>query len=605
MVGATQGKGGLTFPMARRRNAVRLYWETMRHLNASQLIWRVRERLHRSSVLALGSRAGGVFIPSKPLVEFPPAQSMTAELLRDLAVHLISTRPRAWAPENPESLRLLNEEVRVDWPPAWYPKRPRDTHLWHFQLHYFDWIWDLEAEQRADLAVDAILDWIRRNKFGSLRSFRAAWHPYTISRRLPNWMAFWAVTANSGIWDENSLSLFKQSVAAQARYLSRHLEWEHRANHLLENLATVAIAEAFFDTQIIPGGAGRLLEAQLDEQILPGGQHFERSTLYHCRILDLLCNLLQVLPEEQLWNRIMDVVPRMAAFLKHIQMPDGSAPLLGDSVARNSPEPNALIERAEHLCGETLKTVTGASARDGHIVFRDPGKRDWLLFDAAPMAVDYNGAHAHADLGSVEIVLRGRQIISAGGSGFYGKGKLREAARAPSSHAVISVSGEQVGVPWKSFRLAKRGTPIGWGHRLGSGGAFQAEMEHNAFHDLGVGCRREVRRFPSGDRLWIVDSIFPLARTSESKHLPVLVTWPLHPGLSVKIEGPEALVSDGKSGRQIARLRFRVSSSSIEVKVRQGLWWSEFGKAKRRSIIGVRARIGKGEPFVTEFLPFD
>ena len=90
--------------------------------------------------------------------------------------------------------------------------------------------------------------------------------------------------------DQSLLERLAWAIQTQQLELQKRLEFHLGANHLLENLVAVIVVDeiagsaAGFDRQRID----RLLAEQLQEQFLPDGCHYERSPMYHLRMLWLL-----------------------------------------------------------------------------------------------------------------------------------------------------------------------------------------------------------------------------------------------------------------------------------------------------------------------------
>ncbi|HPA06712.1 MAG TPA: heparinase II/III family protein, partial [Candidatus Hydrogenedentes bacterium] len=160
----------------------------------------------------------------------------------------------------------------ADWNnPAW-------EKLWLYNLHYFD---DLNAEggaARSDWHRALITRWVAENPVGKGNG----WEPYPLSLRIVNWVK-WA-------WAGNELPpVAVESLALQAHFLSRRLEWHILGNHLLANAKALIFAGLFFDgmeaERWLATGAA-IFSRQLGEQVLSDGGHFERSPMYHAQVLE-------------------------------------------------------------------------------------------------------------------------------------------------------------------------------------------------------------------------------------------------------------------------------------------------------------------------------
>jgi len=271
--------------------------------------------------------------------------------------------------------------------------------LWRFQLHSQDYLLDLIAasarnarkgdrtllperpfgcfaqkgpvpfsgdpfSQRAWAIVE---QWIEGNSEHDRRVWNDAWHPYCISRRLPIWILLYTAAPRSDPGAERTF----RSIYQQAVCLERHLERDLGGNHLLENLKALLVAGVFFegpDAERWLSKGSRLIQREISEQVLTSGEHFERSPMYHCHVLELLMDVADVVQEHlpELARACRDATDRMSEFLAQIVHPDGEIPLLGDSCFGEATSASVLIlevqqphtQREEARVGRISKVVS-------------------------------------------------------------------------------------------------------------------------------------------------------------------------------------------------------------------------------------------------------
>src|SRR5262249_17975544 len=130
------------------------------------------------------------------------------------------------------------------------------------------------------------------------------------------------------------------SLAVQARYLRRRLEYHLLGNHLLANAKALVFAGAFFDGDEAldwrATGLG-ILDRELSEQILADGGHFERSPMCHSIVLEDVLDLValtRVFPSaapREVVERWEAIARDMSRWLSAMCHPDGDIAFFNDA----------------------------------------------------------------------------------------------------------------------------------------------------------------------------------------------------------------------------------------------------------------------------------
>jgi uncharacterized heparinase superfamily protein len=361
--------------------------------------------------------------------------------------------------QNPQQLMagrftFLNRAEQLGWPPRWdSPALPK---LWLYNLHYFDWIWNLNFEQ-ARRVVD---DWIVNHR-PSRRG--VGWEPYPTSLRLMNWTGYFFGKCREHVdADSAFLNRLQQSIGLQANWIQRRLEYHLLANHLLENAAAVSLAGSCFlgpkaDEWFNTGR--KILHRELLEQIPTDGVHFERSPMYHCRILYVLL-LLASTGDSRLIRIVREPIRRMAAVLRKLVHPDGRIALLNDSAFGIYHEPHALLSYASALDPESAYAL---HEEYGPFILKNAGYYGWrspeghyLICNAGNITPDYQPGHSHADIFSFELSLSGQRVIVDSGVSTYEPGADRDYCRSTRAHNTVEIAGQDQSEMWGSFRVARR-----------------------------------------------------------------------------------------------------------------------------------------------------
>lgn len=361
------------------------------------------------------------------------------------------TQPGKYHPTMSGSDRffLLNEEHEVKTSQDWSNvKRDR---LWLYNLHYFD---DLNADgaaERLKWHEVYMTRWIKENPTGN----GPGWEPYPISRRIVNWIK-WQLAGNS--LKNEAL----QSLAQQARYLTRRVEWHLLGNHILANAKALLFAGIFFqgkeaDAWLRQGLA--ILHDEVQEQVLADGGHFELSPMYHAIVLEDLLDILNLLRsygyEECFeWDEDLSAMLRWLETMCH---PDGEIVLFNDAAFGMALPPQALFEYAERLEVEkdTISLPEMTCLEDsGYIRLQHGGANAFL--DLAPLGPDYLPAHGHADTFTFELSVRGQRMLVDSGTSCYGQSAERLRQRGTAAHNTLTIDGEDSSEVWGGFRVARR-----------------------------------------------------------------------------------------------------------------------------------------------------
>lgn len=561
------------------------YAGTIRHLKPGQLKARIRERRYRF----LRS-----LMPATPWEDLHGGWEV-AELNAGLAAmarafHLErGTRwpdAEGWSPEHPGRFTFLNQEVETGFPPNWLRpgRRISDPGLWLFHLHYWDWMWSGSTEgleASLPLLEKAVESWLDVCRLGARGCFRGPASPYTVSRRLPNWALLHAILPPSPFRDRMG-----RAICGQAQWLLLHLEWEHRGNHLFENLYALLFLSLFLREEhgaklrevVMP-----LFRGQLQEQILPAGLHGEGSAMYHVLVLDRLLDLLKLSREWEGVEEMMDAASRMMDFLAHILPPTRELPPLGDTARGMTPPPDDIARKAAAVLRRDFQHERqGTRLLDGHWVWRDERRGNFLLFDAAPGGLPWCGAHQKADLLHFNLYYDYEPVILSCGTGNYTASRTRRQSRSAKEHASLMVNGNACSDPWKSFRLGRRGDV-----KIVEEEEDRLVAEHDGFRGImGLIHRREMRVEPQQERVTVVDRL--LGNNSGRGAYRVALRFPLAPGLTAKCRGAVVHIHDRKSGERVALLSLTRGTANRAEGWRppeEGFFFPAFGLVLRREVL--------------------
>lgn len=552
-----------------------LLWRTVRHLRPEQIKGQIVQRLRRRIEVpgwvvpaewgrCPGLRWAGLLDVPPPGGERQPTEALLAG-----------------------RFTFLNQTLELGFPPDW--EAGGASHLWRYHLHYCDWFWDLPFEE----ARKVLLDWMQRHP---LEAGRVGWEPYPVSLRLQSWLPLFLGRHREKVTcDDDLLRSLWRSVARQVRWLLRRLERHIAANHLLENAIAVTLAGCCFDgeeAQAWQRAGGILLEQQLAEQFTADGLHYERSPMYHVRLVYALLVLASSDPDD--WRQwLAPTIGRALEALLEVTHPDGEIALLNDSAFGVQPSPRTLLELAEHLGveaaraertrtagagsvsspaarteqgGEALGERAGSAAALGaprvislpeagyHGARTEDG--EMLIVDAGAIGPDHQPGHGHADMLSFELSAAGRRLVTDTGVGSYQEPRWRAYARSTAAHSTVEIGGESQVELWGRFRVGRRSAPREVEAAHGDDGSFRLVARHDGYARL-PGAPMHRRRFTfvpavsaaSGDghgSLTVEDEV-PV--DEDGRGVPAVARVVFAPDLEVQAEpGARPARSDGGSG---------------------------------------------------------
>ncbi|MCK5611451.1 heparinase II/III-family protein, partial [Candidatus Pacearchaeota archaeon] len=133
--------------------------------------------------------------------------------------------------------------------------------------------------------------------------------------------------------------------------------------------------------------------------------------------------------------------------------PDGQIAIFNDSAF-------SIYNNPEDLLGPESTTDSGPWALPdaGYYGYRSDDD-SYIVCDAGPIGPDYIPGHAHGDIFSFELSLKGQRVIVDSGVFSYVAGEMRKYCRSTRAHNTVEINGQDQCEFWSAFRVAKRGYP--------------------------------------------------------------------------------------------------------------------------------------------------
>ena len=386
---------------------------------------------------------------------------------------------------------------------------PKSDRLWHETIHYGEWALVLARafaatrdEKYRRALTELVESWLDQTSVGS----EPAWSPFTIARRLVFWAKLAFVLEADTEWRRFFRERLEPSLRRQASFLAGNLEHDVPNNHLLADYRALAWVGISFphwpEAEQLRRRGLRGLWREMRRQVLPDGVHFERSISYHSQVFSDLLETWHLartagaeVPED-----VQPTLVKMWWFLSATRAPDGTWPMVNDSVPGYPLNPADLIEAGAGLLGcDPPGRRPHVFSDAGYVVLRD-GTDGYLFFDAGSMGPVEVPGHGHADALSFVLHGGGRPLIVDPGVFTYEEGPWRDHFRSTRAHNSVTVNGENQCVFWGPFRVAR---PPRVRLLEASERSVLGEIDGNVHSSQSVSHRRRISRIDKG--LWHVD----------------------------------------------------------------------------------------------------
>lgn len=458
---------------------------------------------------------------------------------------------------------FLNNKQNLSFPPNWV--NPDQPLLWQFNLHYMNFLHLLNQREKELL----VLNWIDNNPKGS----SPAWHPYVISLRL--------VSLLKEEWAKKEIV---NSIALQAEYLYKNLEYYHPANHYLENARALIFAGHIFQNSNLGlkwlKKGKEIYKKELPRQVLIDGCYFEKSPMYHNIILHGLLDLLNILNEkDEFYSFLKDYADKMLQFANTLSFSNKNFPLFNDSTFEITPNKDELNNYSLSINKSLKKSIIyGAQysnfSDSGYFIYKNNELE--LIADFGSVGSDIIPAHVHADIFTYELYYKGYPFIVDTGVFGYQKGEMRDYSRSTKAHNTISIDGKDQAEIWGSFRVGKRYQPenVSYSEENGIKRIFG---EFRGWSKL-IGDNLNHKRIieTTDNYIKIIDEV-----TGMGEHI-IESFIHLHPEVDTKVNKQNIILSN-------KNITIELIINSSKFKIDNSLYFPEFGKKLENKVIRLQS----------------
>ena len=353
--------------------------------------------------------------------------------------------------------------------PDWLSRDLVESGLWKITLHYHGWAWRMAAaanagnQDAARLLRHYVLNWIDQCDIAKLGSGNLIWNAFAVSTRLSWWIRTLEElneeqTAEIGDLPEIMIA----SMYRQADHLSRHVEWDLRANHVLRDACGLAWAGRYLSGPEADKWLAQATEIAVDqvaEQVLADGGHFERTPMYHLHVMEDVLSLAMLLDNPSAQKQMRDAWQAMAEYLDGVLDPNRNIPLFNDGAHHAVCDPQDMLDLGERI------GVTSWPPRQACRHFAETGTITWhgdpwtVFFDVGPVGPDEQPGHTHADSLTLDCTFNRQRLFVDPGTYDYCTTERRAYDRSTAAHNTITIDETNSSEVWGIFRVGDRAYP--------------------------------------------------------------------------------------------------------------------------------------------------
>jgi len=543
-------------------------------------------------------------IPDDPSTRLEPVRENTATL-RDALGDRTREQSRARAREAADgSVTFLNRTFNVTdgngvrWDDDRFEELPL---LWALKLYAFEPLtWAVEGFASGSEVPslrstfdDWLRDWIESVEIGRPGYLRGTWTPWAVSLRILRWSRYLA-------WRQagEPPAAFRRALYRNALFLHNHVEWDVGGNHLIENGAALLVAGLVFEEASWITAGENILAETAETQFLDDGCHFERSPMYH------ILTLTRYLTACDLTERSGRPVPvplrttaeAGTAFLEYLEPPDGSMPLLNDSVHGQG------LALADCLRYASALGFRGEDSQQAAHVKTDPRLSSgyhWLRTDAGSLLVDGGAVgpphlpgHSHSDTLSVLLWLGEQPVVTDTGTFRYADDSHRLYARGVRGHNTVQVGDTEPIALGGKYLMGPRPDPTTRAVD-GTVSLFEGRYDAAPFRGPSYSHHRAVY---AGSHWWLV-------RDTVSGHEGERVRsrLHLHPETDASMQpGGEIELAFGESQTAVVH-----PVDGTRASITAGWYFPQFGVADSRDVLECHAERSGADPVTLGYLITD
>ena len=433
-------------------NKLSLYWQTIKKLTFSQLLWRFVYTVKRKCIERCGQRVFdriekdvSDYVNERCAKPFPQAPGLDRTYYKadlDKLLH--------------NEFTFLNQTVKFGEEVEWHrPEFAKGTRLWKLTINYHEYLIDV-ANKWKNEGVDSkwgkwfechVKEWMRHNPLGTKGYGFDNWNSYALSLRIVSWIRVCAIVGD--FMSHDFKRDFVNWLAVQSRFLGENIEYDILGNHIVKNWKALMWAGTFFGDKLLLEEGRKTFVRYVSPQFTKSGMHEELSPMYAAIVLGDIHDVMAFGGIRE--AMLLEVEKKLSSCLGYLSF--------GNDWARFNDSCFGMA-----LPPDNFKKSFGSFAFDGYVGGRYENWQ-WMADCGAPV-VGRQPGHAHCDALSFEFGRMGDKIFTNAGVYEYNPGERRVYSRSSVAHNTLSVEGHEQHEMWKAFRCGRLGNAQGlkWSH---------------------------------------------------------------------------------------------------------------------------------------------
>lgn len=251
-----------------------------------------------------------------------------------------------------------------------------------------------------------------------------AWHEHAVSSRLQNIIYFQQRAGEYNLDGET----FQNVLIEHCKFLSKKSNYHENNHGIMMDNSLISASKHIMDKELRQSyleTAYYRVKMALFRDFSKMGVHLENSPEYHKMVLNLYTNVAKNLAENKmpLGKETGGLFNRARMYTSHMQKPDNSLPIIGDSGLYEDLKSKKYTDFVDHEAGIIISQFKDLN---------DFKNSSWLYFKSGYMSK----THKHKDDLSVNLYMNGHDIFVDSGKYSYNlKDPIRKFIVSPQAHS--------------------------------------------------------------------------------------------------------------------------------------------------------------------------